>query len=250
MFHTLLQIDCGADINSSVACTTRETYRMAYLLLRGEDITSFDSDTNLSPELIVMVTFIVILALLIFIGLLASIFLSVLQLDAERITQNTFWESKLSFVLAVNDWDIGLQSLWGNWVCDGILEKYWNSMASNISGINQGTHNVTRDPKRNSLTVVMLWLISITLVPIWLIVGVISLGLLWPPQVRKALFRPFEVDHFHQEQKKRENYNRFQDDAIRDELLKIKVMSVEQSKHLEDDVREIKQLLLAAMQKE
>jgi hypothetical protein len=110
-----------------------------------------------------------------------------------------------------------------------------------------------------------LWIVSIILVPIWLLLGFLTLGWLWPPQVRRWLFQPkgfYNVMGRHRGHHGGSSdgggdvvgatmeYTSTQLSGMRTEMNNIKTMSYEQSGNIEREIRELKELLYLAMKEE
>ena len=91
--------------------------------------------------------------------------------------------------------------------------------------------------------------VAIILVPIWLLAGTLTLGLLWPPQVRRFLFgsRIIEDDEL------ASSSERSVDILLKnlhEEVHQLKLMSFDRSSQVEREIIEIKNILHTAMNEE
>jgi hypothetical protein len=89
-------------------------------------------------------------------------------------------------------------------------------------------------------------ILAIFVVPIWFALGIVSLGFLWPPQVRRWLFRPAGRIERKRKVAAKDDSNA-QVSLMRNEVMKLKLMSYERSGEVERELRELKELLYAAM---
>ena len=106
----------------------------------------------------------------------------------------------------------------------------------------------------------LLWMVSIILVPIWLVLGFLTLGWMWPPQVRRWLFQPKVMGRQGRYGSSSVGdaaaagatmeYTSTQLSGMRTEMNNIKTMSYEQSGNIEREIRELKELLYYAMKEE
>jgi hypothetical protein len=174
------------------------------------------------------------------------------QLDFESIALRSWWEKKLAF--HYTSADLGLP----DWVSSnghdlrsvGVterLERAWNMLVlSIVGGTSKKRKHWYEGIPTNEVWSWPLWTISIILLPLWIFLGMITLGLLWPPQLRRLLFRPFA---FHSERMSKIFGDSASSNisAMRDEVRQLKMLSYERSGEIERELRELKELLYSAI---
>jgi len=84
-------------------------------------------------------------------------------------------------------------------------------------------------------------------IPLWLLVGLATLGFLWPPQVRQYLFQPRASIHGDMQPNEAREFFTSQVSRVKDEVLKIKDMSYEQSNEIHRDIQELRTLLVKSL---
>jgi hypothetical protein len=91
-----------------------------------------------------------------------------------------------------------------------------------------------------------LWIVAIIALPLWVAIGALTLGLLWPPQLRRLVFRPFALNSGRTSYASRERASS-NISAMRDEVRQLKLLGYERSGEIERELRELKELLYSAM---
>jgi hypothetical protein len=243
-FYTLLQLDCTDALATSPVCSVRDSYRIVYRLLRGESLVDPSGSNPFSSEAIVLLTSFFVLMAMFLIALLLAIFLGSKQLDLDHIALHSFWEPLLGFILSTGDFvkehSSPSKSSW-----EVKKTHFWDVLTQSLLGSEpaKGSSWFASPFRYHILTQIA----ALFIVPIWILVGLLSLGLLWPTQVRLWLFRP--SIHGNQRNVRRLNeQSRPQMSEIRKELLQLKCMSYDRSNDLAKELREIKELLLLAIQ--
>jgi hypothetical protein len=129
--------------------------------------------------------------------------------------------------------------------CDS-MEAIWEEIVViNFTSGRRGTKELrwyTRFRGRQPLS---MGLVSLVVVPMWLTFGLLTLGYLWPPQVRRWLFQPHvvrtnQVGSVHLN-------SAAQVSDVRNELRQLKNMTFEKTSNVQHDIQELKDLLLRAM---
>jgi hypothetical protein len=243
-FYTLLQLDCTNALASSPVCSVRDSYRIVYRLLRGESLVDPSGLNPFSSEAIVLLASFFVLLAIFLIALLLSIFLGAAQLDLDQIALHSYWEPLLGFILSTGDfvkeppnpskssWEVKKAHLW-----DVLTQSLRGSEPT------KGSSWFASPFRYHVLTQVA----ALLILPLWILVGLLSLGLLWPPQMRLWLFRP-TIQGNQRNMRHLNEQSKPQLSEMRKELLQLKCMSYDRSNELEKELREIKELLLLAIQ--
>lgn len=254
MFYTLLSIDCTDAIAVTTVCSVRDTYRVVYLLLRGESLVSVDGTEEMSPEAIILVALFLFCFALLLLALFVTILIAALQFDFEEIALGSYWEPKLSFILAMNELSCRRPSAHDEPSCGqrlmAKLELAWDLMILSLVGgeSNQGKHWYASSSRSRCLAW-PLWMLSIFVVPIWFVLGCATLGLLWPPQLRRIIFRPVTSAARVKGAKAAEE-SASQIARMRNEIMQLKAMSYDRSSDVHGEIHDLKELLLMALKEE
>lgn len=275
------QEDCDSIIGGRALCNVRDAFTIVYLLLIGTPlIESGDADEDsLSKGTIGLIVAFVLLFILLVINLLISVVVWASRLNPDEIAVHTFWAPKLTFfsmaaellpcmtpaswkelVSATSSKDyirgktarMSKRPRWEETSTSG-LERFWDIVVRAGFGEdrNRNLWYVGFCSMERSLLITWpLRMCALLLIPIWLAVGLATLGILWPPQVRRWLFSTRapglnEDASFHGLHPKM--LSAAQVTAIRSELLKLKTMSYQKSNDLQGEIRELKELLLSSM---
>jgi hypothetical protein len=255
MFYTLLQIDCADAIAVTDVCSVRDSYHVVYLLMRGEVLVGVDGSQEMSLEAITLVALFLFFFALLLLALFVTILIAALQFDFEEIALGSYWEPRLASILSMNElgyrrsgfsylpscgqrlmtkfelaWDLMMISLVGG---QSKNEKYWYASSSRSSSFSWP-----------------LWMLSIFVVPIWFILGCATFGLLWPPQLRRIIFRPVGRSNKVRKTNMAAEDSASQVSRMRNEIMQLKAMSYDRSSDVHMEIRDLKELLLIALREE
>jgi hypothetical protein len=251
MFYSALQIECETAIPATPVCSVRDAYRVVYMLTQGEPLVDAEGVLQMSPNAIILVLLYIVFFGLFLVSLLVTVVVSASKLDFAEIGLEWFWEPKLAFFYTPAD--LGLpQSRTTDQLShfDRLqlkMEELWEYLLISLLGgeSRKRRHWYTGSSGPNSSALAWpLGVLSALLILLWTIIGACTLGVLWPPQLRRRVFRPLigqTQNHttqaivgpqFHQ---------------LRDELLQLKVMSYERSSQVEKELRGLRDLLKVAM---
>jgi hypothetical protein len=220
------------------------------MLVRGDALV--DGFHEMSVRAIVLVTLLLLCLALFCVSLFVMLVVAGSQLDFEAIASRSWWEKKLAFHYTAAD--LGLP----NWVSStdhglgsiGVterLEHAWNLLIlSIVGGTSKRRKHWYEGVPTNDVRSWPLWTISIIVIPLWVVLGMVTLGLLWPPQLRRILFRPFA---FSSERVNKALGERASSNisATRDEVRQLKLLSYERSGEIERELKELKELLYSAI---
>ena len=256
MFQTLLWSDCEHAVPSTTVCSLRDSYRIVYMLLRGEPLVDSSGEQQMSTEAVVLVAGFLLLLFLLVLAVLVAVIIGALHTNTEEVAFRSFWEPKLAFVLSSTDWGYGAQkksmTLTPKQSFQKRMERLWDLLLSSISfgmrSPNRTDHNwFSGHRARGNAIAIPLWFVALIAIPLWFLGGLLTFGLLWPPQLRRLLFKPWGWEN-----KKRSLSTASEQAAsglseVRSELVRMKTMSYERSIQVEREVRDVKHLLHSAV---
>jgi hypothetical protein len=207
--------DCPTTATGEVGmCTLSDAYAVVYGMMLGEPvpmITAGEDDgdvPNGGYSAAVVATVIVFTVLWIWwiLSAACATLTEVHRLDRNQLALAWYWEPKIALaIMATGIGDHGktkkrtkkisdAPSLMDRY-CDG-MERCWDILTSVLRDGEGRSSNSTINRHwnawcfRSRLTVVITGCVSVVILPIWLAAGLLTMGLLWPPQVRRWLFRP------------------------------------------------------------
>lgn len=247
---------CETVLGGRALCNLRDSYNTVYLLLLGTPLVDTDDPDveELTNGTIVLIAAFTLLLVILLINIVISVVMEAARQDWEEAAVADFWESKLVFVYLTND----LFPCFSSTALDDSSRKQkknrkvanddswsdnlgylWEACMLSIFGWRQNRNS----NRGNPLVAGFLRVISLIVVLIWLTLGLVTLGILWPPRVRSWLFR---VRRNVSNENKLE-YSAHQFAAIRNDLLQLKTMSYEKTQSVEQQVWELRQILLMAV---
>jgi len=258
MFYTLLQVDCTGAVAVTTVCTVRDAYRVVYMLLLGEPLVDTTGQDQMSFGAILLIAFFALFLILFLLSLLFTVFIAASHLDFDSISLGSFWEPKLATFFSAED-IVGLSDKGtpGQGSSAGVSSLYskldgvWDLLAASLVG-GQSRHrkhwHALPDSKFAS---VLLWIAAVVVLPIWFVVGAITLGSLWPPQLRRFVFRPMGYCAVSSRRTKNSaEQAAMQVTQMRNDIAELKMLSFERSGDLEREFQGLKGLLYAATKKD
>jgi hypothetical protein len=210
---------------------------------------------------------------LLVVSLLISVVSEAVRIDLDDIALGYFWEPKLNFVFTVDDMAsfVTCSKKQPMENCAGIRKKKfkptgtfgervsaalgdaWTVMDYAIFGGERRRGNMWYVACCDHASPLGAWPLRIVccliILPIWLAVGLSTCGLLWPPQVRRWLFRPSRSSvRNNREANAAAEFSATQVAGMRGDVLQLKTMSYERSNDVKREINELKRLLYAAME--
>jgi hypothetical protein len=192
MFYTQLQLDCEHAIGVTTVCTVRDSYRIVYMLARGESLASMQTHESLSWDAVVMIVLFLLLAALFCVGLLLSLLVAAAHLDFEKLSMVYYWEPKLAAHFSLSDFgfpvDLSLdETTLGKFYPK--LERIWDLfMISIIGGYSRKRkHWDVAGKTMPSALAVPFSLLAVVAVPLWLVLGLS----LWDCSGRRRYAEPY-----------------------------------------------------------
>lgn len=257
--------DCESALGERALCNVHDAYMTVYLLLLGTPIlfTGDAGDDLTSGTFALIATFTVVLVLFVF-NLIIMMVQEASRKDWIEVAVADFWESKLIFLYLTTDIEASFftcsssTSLYATRPCTLTCDKNMNDNLAwfwDVCIWSIFSEYSTRSPGGGSHVRLhsgpyqfFRRMAALALVPVWIVLGGITLGLLWPPQVRTWLFRIPKSSHgvstFSSLAAAR-NYA-----ALREDLLQLKTMSFEKANSIEQHVWELRQIILGAVKDE
>jgi hypothetical protein len=169
-----------------------------------------------------------------------------------------FWESQLAFVHMTHslvpcfaeypeDYDVALMqkdrcSLTSEEHLSTRLSNRWDLCMSLFLGLARNRKGVWTNhaSPRNPIATLLLCVGILLLVPLWLVVGFLTLGILWPPQVRSWIFKPSKGAT--QQKPEKFEYSAPPFATICNDLQEIKSTAYEKAQAIEQQVLELRRL--------
>lgn len=258
MFYTFSQVDCVKGMSDISVCRLRDAYRLVYFLAVGEPIVEIDNDDDMATGMTVLVVLFLTLGVLLLLGILVVVMVGASKYDSESIALDSFWEPKLAFVLSSQDtraaaaarqkkvmhmpqpscmdrFMMQLEHLWTLNVCflrgrDARNEELWYKHLNSTSFC--------------STVFLRLW--AAFFLPLWIILGLATMGLLWPPQIRRFIFQPWGVISDNKSSpSEATSLVASQVSDVKNEVLKLKDMNFERSNDIEREIQELKAMIMA-----
>jgi hypothetical protein len=242
--------DCG----TAGVCTISDAYTTVYWMILGEPVIH-DEDQELSKSMTALLIAFTMLWIWWIVSVLVMAVSEAHQLDRHEIALKWFWEPKVALtILAGGKPKISDPPSCTQRYCDE-MERIWHVLASSIQGEQQQHHKQEVHWSACCFrpgVIALTRLLAVIVLPIWWALGLVTLGLLWPPQVRRWLFATTTVVR-HQKQgpsRMEERLTAGKLSNLKADVLKFQTMSYEQGQQLQQDIAQIKELLFRAMMEE
>jgi len=245
--------DCGQE----QTCSVSDTYTTVYSMVLGEPILPAEESISIvSTGMVAMVVSFMLLWIWWILSVVVVAVTEARQLDHTQIALKWYWEPKIaltvlsggrhntgkkkmyakpSFVRRFSGemgriWHIFVASFRGETIRDKQLDTYWYSCFNK-----PGVIHLTR-------------LLAVVVIPVWLVFGAATLGLLWPPQVRRWLFSTGLVNRRGAKQSSlEEQLTASKLSSLKGELNAFKSLAGQQTHATQTDIQEIKELLCTAL---
>eukprot|EP00977_Amphora_coffeiformis_P008486 scaffold1918_cov154-Amphora_coffeaeformis.AAC.23 len=249
MLYTVFQTSCEDAIAQSAVCSVRDSYRVIYLLLRGASLADETGTTTMSIQAITMVTTFFFFLLVVAVGLLAIVVLVAGQADIGELARRSYWEPMLAYVMSMNT--LGF--------CGRYNERTFGDAMSAKLGVAWDVltfHFTRQGSSKNTHWFVKsrhIWVLapfSFLIIYVWFFLGLVTLGFLWPPQLRRALFRPSTLWRRQRSVVRSSETTSQQIHALRSETVKFKVLSYDRMASIEKELRDVKDLLYVALRED
>mmetsp|Transcript_9421 Transcript_9421/g.14537 ORF Transcript_9421/g.14537 Transcript_9421/m.14537 type:complete len:1257 (+) Transcript_9421:193-3963(+) len=268
MFHTLslndTTVDCKVVLGSRPLCDVWDSYVAVYLLLLGTPLvdTIEPGKDDLSVSVIVLIASCSLLLILFIINMIISVVLGVIQLKWVTKVSARYWESKLVHLFIFKTisssicgcgmrWQnrLNTQSAFVEEYLANCLENLWDACTSTLFGM-----PVTKIPSCFAVDILhkpgmtfFFRLLIILCIPIWMFVGFITFGILWPPQVRRWFFRPSCQSEYPGRDKV--GFESSQFTSIQNELEQLKDMCYGETQQVHNEISELQKMIVLMLKK-
>jgi ankyrin repeat protein len=247
--------DCGQD----GMCTLSDAYTTVYWMVLGEPILSEESEKGLSNGMIALMVSFTLLWIWWIVSVIVMSVTEAHQLDRRQIALRWYWEPKVALTVLSGgrtgkkrEKMISKPSCTQRYCIE--MEQIWQILVSALQGEeNHSKHDDTywysyfNRPSAIYLT----RLLALIVLPLWFVSGVATLGLLWPPQLRRWLFSTSIINNRKEKQHAlEEKLTASKVSRLKGDLLSFKSITTEQNQMTQNDLQEIKELLYLAMGKQ
>ena len=242
------------DCVDGTVCSLADAYATIYWIIVGEPIIGvgeFSAFENpMSTSMIVLLMFYTLLMLFWVVSIIAMTVSEAHRLDRQQIALQWFWapkvtltvNSRLPFKEATEDRTTCMERY-----CD-FMERLCHVLSSSIRGghlkgevywdawcFRPGFIYLTR-------------LMALIIFPIWFCLGIVTLGFLWPPQLRRWLFST-RILNFGKKPKGtvQEKLSAVKLSHLKGEIEMFQSKSMDQNYAMQEDLAQIKELLFRAM---
>ena len=246
---------CEANDTKIPWCNPWNSFLAVYTMLLGEvDETVFGDNTT---ALVLFVVFMLLVVIL-----LANVLIAIVT-DSYKVIRDkraaiVFWTNRLDFIaqmdaIANGPWKARLRSLVrlpstnddadkddGNRSFlfeDTFGEDIWNDICELFE------HESLVEDGMFSLDFVLctlLRLVALVLVPLWILVGALSVGLLWPPQIRERLFVGSITNSYGSKSEQEETLRKTQIENLKAEIAQLKHDLVRESSQHKTQIVQMK----------
>lgn len=247
-------------------CNLRDAYTTVYLLALGTPLIDTDAvsraETINNGTIVLIATFTVFMVVYL-VNLVITVVVESARLDADDIAVENYWAPRLMFWAMVRDltptsWlpkrlrtskgRVLRQPSWDQRL-SAAMERNWDLLVVALMGgeprRNGFWYRSCFQGHRNVLTVLCLRMMALVVMPLWLLVGLVTLGLLWPPQVRSWIFQTTAPTGTTE---KPPELPSLLATSIRHDLMQLKALSFDRSKDLEREIRVLRELLESAIE--
>lgn len=247
------------DCTDGGICTLSEAYEFIYVTTIGNPAMA-DKKYELSTEILAIVILVTILFLWWIVSVTATIVSEASKMDRQQLALTWYWEPKASLTVLTSTGNKNRKMTDSPTLvqqyCD-ISEKYWHIFSCAVRGEQS---DIFWDSWcfRSTVTLVAAGFLALLILPIWFALGVVTLGLLWPPQIRRWMFSPHPVGSPRARKNSRSRlYGPNEDDLmktklskLRSDLVDLKAITQDQSHQIQKDLGLIKDALFRAMDAE
>lgn len=251
MFYTMAKADCIRALGSTPICSLRDSYHLVYFLVVGEPVVDIGSPMSPSVGMTLLAVLFATLFFLLFLTVLFATMVVASNTDSEALALDTYWEPKLAFVVSSQSSRVAAARYNnGMWIPQASRLDKFESRLGDLWGVSMcllfgiGKHHYWYATADLAPLQTLLWKAAlIVFVPFWLLVGLLTAGLLWPPQVRRFLFRPRLRSATKPNEGK--EFLASQVAGMKNEVMNLKNMSYEQSHDIQQELHQLKAIIAA-----
>ncbi|KAG7348196.1 ankyrin repeat domain protein [Nitzschia inconspicua] len=241
------------DCTEGGICSLPAAYDLVYQMMLGEPALTSDSQFSLSMTVIVVI-FTVLWIWWIF-SAVAMTITEAKYFDRKQIAIVWFWEPKVVLTALTFGGRSGklsngpgLAERWCN-----TMEVAWDVLCSALY-MEDSSKSWDMCCFRSQLFRFATGFLALFLVPIWLAMGLATLGLLWPPQVRRWVFTPSQTstdfNGRHNANASEDELSRAKLSQLRADLVEMKAITYDQNYQIQKDLVFLKDVIFRAVMEE
>lgn len=183
------------EVDVAEVCQIQDAYTTVYWMILGQPILGGEDENGASSvptSTIVVLTSFTLLWLWWLVSVLLLAVSEAYHLDRYQIARTWFWEPKVALTVyaAPRKEQLYERPTLTQSYCSR-MERTWSILTASLMGSgDRKRRNAHWDAwwLRPGFPVWITRLLAVILLPVWLVVGVATLGILWPPQVRRWIF--------------------------------------------------------------
>jgi ankyrin repeat protein len=250
----LYEEQTDANGESIAVCSLWESYKIAYLIIIGEGLLGAETSSGNS-----IFALLAVFAIVAFILILYTVSLAILNMQQSGIEDTmveTFWLPMLTHVLITQQlkdfFSVGLNFQ----TMSSRLRDMWDYITISFSDVDIKDTKwwyLQNDPKVSHL-IGNKWfvrVVSVFIIPIWFTIGLLSLGILWPPQIRHWIFCiGMKDDNFLKSNVALDHSNLSQMTPLHSDISKMKIMMYDRFQIIEDEIRALNNSINELKEKE
>mmetsp|Transcript_8856 Transcript_8856/g.26265 ORF Transcript_8856/g.26265 Transcript_8856/m.26265 type:complete len:1382 (+) Transcript_8856:681-4826(+) len=244
VLHTL------EDCTDGGMCSVSESYSLLYLTILGYPVWT-DADYKLSPAVSVILFLFAVSCIWWILSAVAMIVTESNRLDRRQLSLTWYWEPKVVLTALTsgrkqNEKFTESPSFLEQY-CDQ-SEKYWHILSTALRGEKSDVHWDACCFHSTPL-LFLTGFLALFLLPIWFALGLFSLGLLWPPQIRRCCFSPCPASStiFNKGSRSvtlnEDDLTRTKLSQLRTELIDLKASTSNQNHRIQTDLTLIKDII-------
>jgi ankyrin repeat protein len=261
VLYTTLQDDDCTQQNNNI-CSLSDAYTMVYWMILGEPVVSDEEWPTSLMVLLIVFTFL-------WVWWIVSVIVMVVSepMDRAQLALTWYWEPKVALLAtsaAVVTTQLTPTPSCSQRYCDS-MEGFWHILTSSLATV-VGTSTVSKKKQERLWyaccfrpgVIYLTRLMAVLILPLWFLLGVATLGVFWPPQVRRWLFQTTttrsSIGSNHRQQSSpspvEERLSAAKLSHLQSELYQFQATSQLQSQQLQADISQIKDILVRAMTEE
>jgi hypothetical protein len=241
------------DCTAGGICSISDAYTVVYYMILGEPVLSDGSDFARNIT-VVMGVFTVLWIWWLF-SAIAMTISEAFHLDRRQLALAWYWEPKVTLTIMAtsgNDRKFSETPSFMEQYCDD-MEVMWDVLFSALRG-EQSDGYWDAWCMRSKMSTFLTGILALFVIPLWLTVGLFTLGLLWPPQVRRWVFRPSDASSGPFRRHSGNNVTPEEDgltraklSQLRGDIIELKAVAYDQNYNIQKDLGFLKDVIYRAV---
>ena len=239
------------DCENGNICGLEDAYTTVYWMILGEPILGMNDllevEQPITNSLRTALIFFSVLWLWWLVSVVALVVSESQRLDRHQIALRWYWEPKVALTVMMRPAKEQMKESpsYIQRYCN-FMEDIWHVLSSSIRGgqWKRNVHWYACGLRPGGI--VFTRILACILLPIWFWLGVATLGILWPPQLRRWIFSTRIVDRKKQSPV-HERLTAAKLSHLKGEIQQFQAQSVQQNFEMQKDLAQIKELLTRAM---